>query len=113
MRALPTSDWTGEPGYAPPLAGEWKRLARPVSHVFTHFALNLHVEWRHVERACMTDPAGEWWRIEDIGEAGLPTLFAKAARSVLEEIAGWKPFRSEERRGGTEGGSRCNSRGTP
>src|SRR3546814_2500505 len=59
MRALPTSDWTGEPGYAPPLAGEWKRLARPVSHVFTHFALNLHVEWRHVERACMADQAGE------------------------------------------------------
>ncbi|HEY9578848.1 MAG TPA: A/G-specific adenine glycosylase [Rhizorhapis sp.] len=87
MRALPTSDWTGEPGYAPPLAGEWKRLARPVSHVFTHFALNLHVEWRHVERACMADQAGEWWTIEDIGEAGLPTLFAKAARAVLEEIA--------------------------
>ncbi|MEC8772244.1 MAG: A/G-specific adenine glycosylase, partial [Pseudomonadota bacterium] len=29
------------------------------------------------------DAEGEWWPIDRINDAGLPTLFAKAARLVL------------------------------
>lgn len=85
MRALPTSDWSGEPAYLPPVQGKWSRLQRSVSHVFTHFALNLQVEWLHAQRDCVFGQSGEWWPIEDIGAAGLPTLFAKAAKAVLDK----------------------------
>jgi len=34
--------------------------------------------------ACLTDMAdGEWWPIERIEEAGLPTLFARAASRAI------------------------------
>ena len=47
-------------------------------HVFTHFALELAVERR-------SEPVGEgWWQpIERLAEAGLPTLYRKAADLVL------------------------------
>lgn len=85
MRALPTSDWCGEPTYLPPVRGQWRRLDQPVTHVFTHFSLNLQVEWLHVERDCVASQGGEWWPIEEIGAAGLPTLFAKAAKAVVDK----------------------------
>ncbi len=78
MRALPTGPWEDTP---PGLAGEPAKadwLERGViSHVFTHFALDLDV----VAATALTHEStgGEWWPIETIEEAGLPTLFAKAA----------------------------------
>jgi hypothetical protein len=45
-----------------------------VAHVFTHFALELAVV-----SAESGEGEGEWWPIDRIDEAGLPTLFAKAA----------------------------------
>jgi A/G-specific adenine glycosylase len=49
-----------------------------VSHGFTHFTLNLHI----VARA---NPAGDgWWQpLEQIAEAGLPTLYTRAVEAVL------------------------------
>jgi A/G-specific adenine glycosylase len=46
-------------------------------HVITHFALDYRVM-----AACVSSrsDAGEWWPIARIGTAGLPTLFARAAR---------------------------------
>ena len=63
----------------PPLAGAWEN-AGVVRHVFTHAALELSVL---VQRDA-PQPAGpgEWWPLDRIEEAGLPTLFAKAARLV-------------------------------
>lgn len=75
MRALPSGPWTdSDPGLADaPTAANWVAVGR-VAHVFTHFALDLRVvvaSGRGVE--------GEWWPIPRIDDAGLPTLFAKAA----------------------------------
>jgi A/G-specific adenine glycosylase len=33
--------------------------------------------------ASLPRDAGEWWPLDRLGEAGLPTLFAKAARLAL------------------------------
>jgi len=67
MAALPGSEWTDA------------KLPRIVSlgsvrHVFSHFALDLHL----VPRA---EPEGEgWWQpLDRLDEAGLPTLYKKAA----------------------------------
>jgi A/G-specific adenine glycosylase len=71
MAALPGTDWTSELQQSPASLGI-------VRHVFTHFALELDV----VERA---EPAGDgWWHpVERLAEAGLPTLYRKAAELAL------------------------------
>lgn len=82
MRALPDDGWhAGADGSgAPPLSGKWQE-AGAVQHGFTHFQLTLALEVHSGE----SEPAGagEWWPIERIEEAGLPTLFLKAARLAL------------------------------
>jgi A/G-specific adenine glycosylase len=59
---------------APPAAADW-REAGAVDHVFTHFALNM----RLLCAAAETRRDGLWWPVDRLGEAGLPTLFAKLA----------------------------------
>ena len=58
-----------------PAAADW-REAGAVDHVFTHFALTMRL---HLRRRRSARPEGIWWPVERIGEAGLPTLFAKLA----------------------------------
>lgn len=83
MRALPDDGWSArEDGSGErPLAGPWQD-AGMVSHVFTHFALELSLA------VYAGDPGGrladgEWWPVQRLGDAGLPSLFAKAARLAL------------------------------
>ncbi len=83
MRALPSDDWRDTLAI-PPLAGDWHD-AGTVSHVFTHFELRLAVRSLRVDRRPALD--GEWWPVADLAAAGLPTLFAKAARIVLRHRA--------------------------
>ncbi|MBO6525843.1 A/G-specific adenine glycosylase [Erythrobacter sp.] len=82
MRALPDDGWSarGNGTGEAPLAGEWE-AGGVVRHTFTHFALELSV---HMQRgAAQPAGAGEWWPLATLDEAGLPTLFAKAARLVM------------------------------
>lgn len=53
--------------------------AGAVDHVFTHFRLTMTL-------CCaegVANRVGEWWPVERIGEAGLPTLFAKLVQRGL------------------------------
>ncbi|MDP4575761.1 A/G-specific adenine glycosylase [Qipengyuania sp. G39] len=75
MRALPDDGWTARVDGEGGPDGEPLGLVR---HGFTHFDLELSVE-RH--DAPMGE--GEWWPLDKLDEAGLPTLFAKAARLAL------------------------------
>jgi A/G-specific adenine glycosylase len=85
MRALPSSDWNDAPDATPPLAARWHRAAEPVIHVFTHFSLALTVHQAHVGQDAMPPGEGEWWPVAEIGRAGLPTLFARAAEVAMKE----------------------------
>lgn len=82
MRALPDDGWNarGDGHGEPPMPGEWTSRGT-VRHGFTHFEIELEV------LACagpaMTPNDGEWWPLDRLDEAGLPTLFAKAARRAL------------------------------
>jgi A/G-specific adenine glycosylase len=81
MRALPTGPWADSPpGLAgAPLAADWRPLDAGVRHGFTHF--NLDVALAAATIAAHRDaPEGGWWPIAAIEAAGLPTVFAKAAR---------------------------------
>ena len=83
MRALPTGAWTdAPPGLADaPVAAEWRLLDTSVSHGFTHFDLKLALAVARTQGHA----EGEWWSVADLGAAGLPTLFAKAASMVEEQ----------------------------
>ncbi len=70
MAALPGPEWGDKPPSQP--------AATTISHGFTHFTLDLHV-------ATKSDPQGEgWWQpLNRLNEAGLPTLYSKAAQAML------------------------------
>lgn len=72
MAALPGSDWGDE--------SPSERGFATVHHGFTHFTLDLHL----VARA---EPSGEgWWQpLDRIGDAGLPTLYRRAAEAGMAE----------------------------
>jgi A/G-specific adenine glycosylase len=72
MAALPGPDWTSEPPDFPSMAA--------VTHGFTHFTLELHVA-----RKGELDGEGWWHPLNQIGNAGLPTLYAKAIEMVLSK----------------------------
>jgi A/G-specific adenine glycosylase len=73
MAALPGDEWS---------AALPRRLNAigVVRHVFTHFSLDLYV-------VPSSEPIGDgWWQpIERLSEAGLPTLYRKAADLVLSQ----------------------------
>ena len=78
MRSLPDDGWNarGDGSGLTPCQGEW-RSAGSVRHGFTHFDLEMEV-LAGEGRGELLD--GEWWPVERVAEAGLPTLFAKAAQ---------------------------------
>lgn len=83
MRGLPSGGWNDAPSLdEAPFAADWRVLDAPVRHVFTHFSLDLSVACARVPRL---NAAGEWWPIERLAEAGLPTVFDKAAQLALRE----------------------------
>ena len=71
MAALPGTDWTAAPPQSVNALGT-------VRHVFTHFSLDLAIAPR-------AEPEGEgWWQpLDRLEEAGLPTLYRRAADLVL------------------------------
>lgn len=82
MRALPDDGWNarGDGALAPPLPGPWMP-GGVVRHGFTHFDLDLQLMlYSGDDWATLAPDAGEWWALSRLDEAGLPTLFAKAAR---------------------------------
>jgi A/G-specific adenine glycosylase len=85
MRGLPTGPWTAtDPGLADaPAEVQWRDMGIG-RHVFTHFALDYRVMAASLPSRANT---GEWWPIPEIEDAGLPTVFARAARLALPERA--------------------------
>ena len=88
MRALPSADWSETNDVTPPIAADWQPLGT-VAHIFTHFHLTLNIQGVRLKRGCKPQLDGEWWKLERLDEAGLPSLFAKAAARAMnwEEVA--------------------------
>jgi A/G-specific adenine glycosylase len=89
MLGLPTGAWSDapEPSDGAPAASEWCD-AGSIDHVFTHFALTLRLLCAETATPGPDRPGAVWWPVERIGEAGLPTLFARAAARGLEWRSG-------------------------
>jgi len=90
MRALPDDGWSarGDGASEPPLAGPWQS-GGVVRHSFTHFDLDLQLMlYSGGDLASLEHEAGIWWPLDRIADAGLPTLFAKAARLAMAATTG-------------------------
>jgi A/G-specific adenine glycosylase len=87
MRALPDDGWSvGADGTGQaPLGGEWQILDGIVRHSFTHFHLELRVAAVTVENGQANLGAGAYWPLNSLDNAGLPTLFRKAAKLVMSQ----------------------------
>ena len=86
MTEVPTSTWTarqdGETtAAAAPFPGPWKSCG-VITHVFTHFALNLSVF--RAEVPGLEAPAGHWWSApEELHGEALPTVMKKAIEAAI------------------------------
>lgn len=81
MRALPTGPWQSEPpGLTDsPVCADWRIATREVEHGFTHFQLLAALATATWDGQSELGE-GEWWPIDELDSAGLPTLFAKAVK---------------------------------
>ncbi|MDF2604691.1 MAG: A/G-specific adenine glycosylase [Sphingomonas sp.] len=86
MRALPTGPWEdSQPGLSgAPVAADWLMLNQSVAHGFTHFTLELALAVARLD-AHSASADGEWWPVDELAGAGLPTVFAKAAAAIGRE----------------------------
>lgn len=87
MRALPDDGWNarGDGQGQAPLEGPWLP-GGVVRHSFTHFDLDLQLMlYSGSDWARLAADHGEWWPLDLLEQAGLPTLFAKAARLALAQ----------------------------
>jgi len=88
MLEVPSTPWTeaawdaaGARDHAP-LTAHWRELGGTVRHGFTHFAFEITV-WAAEIPAETPAPDGQWWPIDRLGDAGLPTAMRKIATHAL------------------------------
>lgn len=85
MSGVPVSDWTartdgGLGEDAAPFAAKWVHCGT-VSHVFTHFELELHV---HRTTTAIMTPKDTWWsKPDDLPHEALPTVMKKAIEAAV------------------------------
>ncbi|QCK85478.1 A/G-specific adenine glycosylase [Phreatobacter aquaticus] len=86
MTEVPGSDWSAgfDPeGAEPPIEARFRRLAGTVTHVFTHFPLELTVSRADV-RAGTRPPAGmRWIPLSEVAGEAFPTLMRKVIAHAM------------------------------
>jgi A/G-specific adenine glycosylase len=89
MTEVPGSDWTQgfrlqDAEAAAPLDAAWRRLPGTVTHVFTHFPLELTVFAADVPRATKAPQGARWVKLAEAHEEALPTVMRKVLAHALE-----------------------------
>lgn len=85
MRCLPDDDWSAKRdgsglGRRHPDRVSWQIHPNAIQHSFTHFSLEVDLAVYHGEKIVTNNDDNIWWPLEQIEQAGLPTLYAKAVR---------------------------------
>ena len=91
MTEVPGSEWTHDfqlkdAEAAAPLQAEWRRLPGTVTHVFTHFPLELTVFTAEVPKTTKAPKGARWVKLSEAQGEALPTVMRKVlahASSVL------------------------------
>jgi A/G-specific adenine glycosylase len=95
MTEVPNFGWSESPRNVssspePPLPAQWRK-AGSISHVFTHFALELGVLRADVEAAA-TPPDHRWVAAVDIPGEALPTVMKKAIEAAIPGATKRRPI---------------------
>ena len=93
MMEVPSSPWRAGAGAAPILpevAAPWRVIARPITHVFTHFRLELRVAWASLgaRQGRQLAPDGVWAAPEALGGFALPSVMKKVCAAGLAATKG-------------------------
>ncbi len=90
MTEVPTTEWSAafdarSALAAAPFAGAaWKKLTGTVTHVFTHFPLELVVYAAKVPTSTRAPAGARWVTIADLAGEALPSVMRKVAAHALE-----------------------------
>jgi len=92
MLEVPSTDWT-EAGWDAdsarphaPADADWRELPGRVRHGFTHFAFEITV-WAGEVPAGTEPGEGQWWPLDRLADAGLPTAMRKIAEHAIKHGA--------------------------
>ncbi|GAB5486731.1 MAG: A/G-specific adenine glycosylase [Parasphingorhabdus sp.] len=87
MRCLPDDDWSArQDGNAvAPITVNWQIFDNAIQHSFTHFSLEVDLAVYCGEKIVTNNDDNIWWPLEQIEQAGLPTLYAKAIRWMVKK----------------------------
>jgi A/G-specific adenine glycosylase len=94
MTEVPTTQWShdfdsaGALAEAPEFAdAKWRRLPGVVTHVFTHFPLELTVYIAPVPRGAHPPKGARWIAVEELAGEALPNVMRKVLAHALDERA--------------------------
>lgn len=85
MSEFPGTEWRGDfdaTTATPPMALRFEPAPGAVTHVFTHFALNLTVHVAHAPARARAPEGMRWVAIDDLGEEALPSVMRKVWRQA-------------------------------
>jgi A/G-specific adenine glycosylase len=93
MTEVPGSDWAHNFDLADALAAaprfrakaQWRKLSGVVSHVFTHFPLELTVFVAPVPRATPAPKGARWVKLADLPNEALPNVMRKVLAHALDD----------------------------
>jgi A/G-specific adenine glycosylase len=82
MTEVPTTEWSAANGKTPslqdaPFRANWIKMARPVTHTFTHFPLELTVFVTRLHRSVVAPAGMRWVPLEKMAAEAFPTVFRK------------------------------------
>jgi A/G-specific adenine glycosylase len=103
MTEVPGSAWAHDfdPAYAlrsaPRLKTKWRKLPGVVSHVFTHFPLELTVFLTQVPRATPAPKGARWTPLSALPGEALPNVMRKVIAHALDDGLKTKKSPAEER----------------
>jgi A/G-specific adenine glycosylase len=91
MTEVPGSDWAHDFNLAkalhaaPQLKAKWRKLPGVVSHVFTHFPLELTIFAALVPRATAAPKGTRWAPVKTLADEALPKVMRKVIAHVLDK----------------------------
>ena len=87
MLGFPGTDWAEDaPDATPPLGADWCATSPDVTHVFTHFRLELTIHVAKLDMR-MTPDVGEFVMADRFADSALPTVFRKVYRAGHKALA--------------------------
>jgi A/G-specific adenine glycosylase len=94
MTEVPGSDWTHDFDVASARRSaprfltktKWRKLSGVVTHVFTHFPLELTVFLAPLTRATMAPKGARWVKVTDLSGEALPNVMRKVLAHALDRL---------------------------